>query len=112
MTDVFIDHDLLITLKANFDTFQSQYTLDMKELKDGTQFTLSDHEKRIKVVEEIVQVTTPVESLKQFKTLQQEVHDFKTTANAFRLIAGLVGGAIMYLLTQIPNLIRQWGIKI
>lgn len=100
------DHDTLIRVETKMDGLVT----DIKEMKDGVQKTLADHELRIKKVEDIVQVTTPIETLGEFRKLQLEVRDFKTTANAFRVIAGLVGGGIMYLLTQIPNVLRGWGL--
>lgn len=103
-----LDHDTLIRVETKMDGIVS----DIKEMKDGTSKTLADHELRIQSIEDIVQITSPLETVKDFRKLQLEVRDFKTTANAFRLIAGLVGGAIMYLLTQVPNLLKTWGLKI
>jgi hypothetical protein len=42
------DHDALIELKTEFKAFVRQYSLDIKELKDGTQKTLIDHDLAIK----------------------------------------------------------------
>ena len=43
---------------------------------------------------------------KEFYSLKEEVHDFKTTATAYRVIAGIIGGLIAFILTQIPMWVR------
>jgi hypothetical protein len=102
------DHDLLITLSTRFDTFTQQYALDMKELKDGTAGKLVDHENRIKTVEKTISNVQLETSYKEFVQLKQQFHDFQTTAMVWRSIAGIGGGAAMWLLTQIPRWIELW----
>lgn len=104
------DHDLLIELKATFDAFMKRYDSDMLQLKDGYTSKLNDHEVRLKSIEKVVDQTDLVESYKEFVVLKQEFHDWKTTANVIRVIAGMVGGIVFYLLTQIPNILRLAGI--
>lgn len=73
------DHDILVTLSANFVSFTKQYALDVKELKDGTKLTLDDHETRIRKLEEIV-------------------HDDKTTRKAQLRVASLTGAIVTFVL--------------
>ena len=43
---------------------------------------------------------------KEFYLLKEEVHDFKTTAVAYRVMAGAIGGVFAFVLTQLPAWIR------
>lgn len=56
-----MDHDLLITLNADFQSFVRQYRLDIKDLKDGTTMKLGDHESRIRLVEHFLEKIDPKE---------------------------------------------------
>lgn len=103
------DHDLLIKLNTQFEIFTTQYKQDMLSLKDGYTRTLADHELRINKLEKITDEVSPIETVKEFRLLQQQVHDFVVSANAYRVVGGLLGGAVVFLLTQLPNIIKIIG---
>lgn len=96
------DHDTLIRLEGKVDSIQR----DVAELKDGISSKIADHEIRIKAIEKVIVETDLLNSYKSFLHLKEEVHDFKTTATVWRTIAGAVGGALFWLLTQIPFIWR------
>ena len=48
----------------------------------------------------------PVETLKEFKVLQTKVNNFVVSAKAWRVAGGMAGGAILWLLIQVPNWIK------
>lgn len=83
------DHDTIIRVETKMDAMAS----DIKEIKDGTTAKLTDHELRIKKIEDDVLVA-------------------KTNVSAYRVMGGVIGGAIMYLLTQVPTILKSWGIKL
>lgn len=93
------DHDALIRVESKLDNLAT----DVKLMGDGVTKTMSDHELRLKKLEDIVTQTSPLDSIKEFRALQQKVHDFTTTANAYRIVAGFIGGVIVFILTQLPN---------
>lgn len=116
------DHDLLIRLDQKFETFTKQYALDIKGLNDGITTQLAKHEvqiqgleKRVDSIEQINNVVKPEEALKDYLKFKKDINDlllkFTTTANAYRLIAGLVGGFIMWVITQLPNILESWGLR-
>ena len=98
----FKDHDLLITLNVKVDALTQK--LDI--ISDGVNAKLSDHEKRIGSVESTISKFDPKELTPRFFKLEQEVHDFKTTTKVYRLVAGAGGGAVFFILTQIPSWVR------
>lgn len=100
------DHDLLIRLEGKIDSITS----DLKAMKDGMSTQLIDHEGRISTIEGIVQRVSPDKTFGEFQILKQEVHDFKTSINVARIIAGAIGGVIMFVLSQVPGILRSWGI--
>ena len=100
------DHDLLITLNAKVDGLVS----DVKAMQDGVGKQITDHEIRIRKIEATHDAVKPEESVKLLNTLAQEFRDFKVSINAFRFIGGLIGGGIFFLLTQIPNILKSFGL--
>ena len=124
MTDVNVpaslsptDHDGLVTLIANFGSFTKQYTQDIKEIKENVNGRLIGHdadikanEMRITALEKLVTETNPIEAFKSLSDLKAEYHDDKTKFNTYRVVGGIVGGAIMWVITQLPNILRGWGL--
>ena len=111
------DHDLLITLHTKLESFIAQYHIDMKGLHDGVTQQLADHSATLKIHEKmldehqrVMDVVKPEKTLEDYLGLKQRVNDFFTTAKAYRLAAGAIGGFITYLLTQVPSLLRFLGI--
>ena len=96
------DHDALIRVESKLDNLAT----DVKIMGDGFGKTVADHEIRIKRIEDVIVQTNLLESYKEFRILQQKVHDFMTSANVYRVIAGFLGGGIVFLATQLPNWIR------
>lgn len=100
------DHDTLIRIEANLTNLAT----DVKIMGDGLNARVADHELRLQKIETLVNQINPVDTVKEFRTLQQQVHDYFTTANAYRVIAGVVGGLVMFILTQAPNILKLWGV--
>lgn len=96
-----LDHDTLVRMEEHI----KMIALDIKEMKEGTSFTLSDHEARLKRIETTLEIVKPEESLVEFRELQRQVRDFVVTANVFRVLGGIIGGIIVFLLTQAPALV-------
>ena len=108
------DHDLLIELNTKFGIFMIQNKNDMKDLKDGASTQLQehenkikDHEKRINDMEELRDLINPIQVVKDFRSLESEIHDIKVTAKVWRVVAGMFGAALFWFVTKIPYL---WGI--
>jgi hypothetical protein len=93
------DHDTLIRIEANLNNLAT----DVKIMGDGLNARVADHELRMQKLETVVNQLNPIETLKEFRNLQQQVHDFYTTANVYRIIAGFVGGLFMFVATQLPT---------
>lgn len=115
------DHDLLIRLEAKFETFTSQYHLDMKNLNDGitrkvTENTLAiqDQDKRLRTIEAVISNVRLEETYSEYLLFRQEVRDLltkaTTTANVYRMLAGFIGGAVVWLITSLPSILSSWGI--
>lgn len=100
------DHDTLIRIEANL----SNLATDVKIMGDGLNARVADHELRIQKIETLVNQTSPLETVGEFRKLQSEVHDFKVTANVYRVIAGFTGGFVMFLFTQVAPLLRYFGL--
>lgn len=96
------DHDTIVKIETKLDGLIT----DVKIMGDGVMGKLSDHEVRIKKLEDVVIQIDPITTVKEFRILQQQFHDSITTANTYRIIAGFIGGLVMFLLTQAPNWIR------
>lgn len=96
------DHDTITRLEVKMDTLIKGQEM-MSSSLDGK---IVDHESRINKLEAIVESVQPEKTINEFRLLQQQVRDFVTTANVFRVISGIVGGGVVFLLTQLPNWIR------
>lgn len=116
------DHDLLIGLNVKFETFTKQYHLDMKSLNDGMTKQITEntihirgHEKRLDELERIVEVVRPEETTKDYLKFKQDIKDIilraNTLANVYRVVAGIIGGLIMWVITQLPSVLQSWGVK-
>lgn len=112
------DHDLLIRLSANFESFTKQYQLDMRELKDGTTRQISDHEIRLQKLEKNYDVAQPEEKAKrllvaetEIAAVKQEIRDFITTAKTARWFIGIITAIMGSVVTLFGNYIfRLLGI--
>lgn len=94
------DHDRLIRLESKIDNLSS----DVKDMKDGTQKEMADHELRIRQVERAIEATDLENSYQKFLTLQRNFDIFQASSKAERRVWGIVGGAlggtVVMILTQ------------
>lgn len=100
------DHDALVRIEANL----SNLSTDVKIMGDGLNARVADHELRIQKIETLINQTNPLETVKEFRVLQGKVHDYFTTANAYRVIAGIIGGFIFFIFSQLPTWLRITGV--
>lgn len=99
------DHDLLIRLEAKVDTL----IIDVKEVKDGTNTKLLDHEARIRSIEKIHEEINPIQAAKDFRDVQQELHDFRTIWKFVVTVASAIGGIIGFGLSIIADSLHLFG---
>lgn len=115
------DHDLLIRLDEKFENFLKQYHVDMKNIREGVSEKLGSHsakiagnEKRIDELERVVGVVRLEETYNDYLEFKSEVRDIvvvsQTKANLYRVLGGVAGGIITFLLIQLPNILSSWGI--
>lgn len=93
------DHDVLITLNANFNTFLKQYHIDMKELKDNMALKLAEHESRLTAMEQLRDKIQPERIVSRVEENTVWIRDFKVS---WRMILWVIGGAsslVTFLLT-------------
>lgn len=102
------DHDILVIIKTRVDDL----TTTIIELKNGVQAQLTDHESRIRFIERLIDQVNPTEQISQGKIFQKEfyavrdkIDDFfsrwKVYAAFGLFLAGITGGMIQWLLTNI-----------
>ena len=99
------DHDILIELKTNFARFTDQYQKDISELKSGTAGKLVDHENRIDALEKIQDEIKPVQTVKEFRVLQQAFRDQqianRTTVRLIGIFSPIISSIITMVLFQV-----------
>lgn len=100
------DHDTLIRVEAKMDNLST----DVKIMGDGVMKSIADHEKRIHDLENVVAQSDPVNNIKLLFQLRDQIREFTSTAAAWRVMAGLLGGFMMFFLTQLPVILRNFGI--
>lgn len=107
------DHDLLIELNTKFEIFMVQNKNDMVQLRDGYREkindntnSIKDHETRLNSIEALRDQIDPMKMSHDLKTLQGSVHDFTLSIKLWRVMGGMVGGAILWILTQLPNILN------
>lgn len=99
------DHDLLIRLDAKVDGL----VLTVNEMKDGTAKQLAEHEVRIKAIElindqlNLRQMNSDVDSNKQW------IHDFSFRWKVILAFCFTMGGAFMWMINNIKNIINFFG---
>lgn len=101
----FEDHTTLIRLEAKVDNFLTQYIVDVKELKDGTNNRLADLENKVKKIEQLHEVIKLEEARDHLDVLWQERHDTKLTRKFAYGLIGTIGGIIAYLLQFLVSFI-------
>lgn len=104
------DHDSITKLTTKFDDFLKQYQVDMAQLKDGYTSKLTDHETRLRVIEKTIDQVNLNNLNKDVLDTKNAMQNFKATAMAWRTVGGLVGGFVMFILTQLPNILKLLGI--
>lgn len=96
------DHDNLIRIETKLDNL----TEDVKSLKLSTMDRINKLEGKVIAIDELHARVNPLDSVIRLNQLEIKIHDFYQTSNVYRTIAGVVGGAIFFILTQIPNWIK------
>lgn len=99
------DHDILIRLDEKFEIFTTQYALDIKSLKDNVTKDITSNKLKLDAHDSVLKKHE--ERLDKMDK-EKDIKDGK--ANLLKVIAGAIGGFIMFLLTQLPNILRNWGI--
>ena len=99
------DHDTIIRLEAKLDGLIA----DVKIMNDGMSKQIGDHEVRLRKIEDIVIQADPTGNIARLNKLEQEVRDFKTGANVYRVVAGAVGGMMVFVFSQLPTWLRLLG---
>ena len=100
------DHDLLIRLDEKVDVL----VLQIQTLNDGITERIGKLEVRMTAVEKVHDQVDPLGSKQQLEKVLDEVRDFKTSANTYRVIGGLIGATMFFILTQIPAWLKVIGI--
>jgi len=101
------DHDTLIRVETKLD----QLTDVVKEIKDGTAAKLADLDMRTSAIEGIVTEVKPLQTYKDFLKLKSTVHDAFLVAKVWQWLAGTVGAGVFWVITQIPNILKAWGLR-
>ena len=96
------DHDLIVRL----DTKMDQLSVDVKDLKDGTSATLSQHESRIAAIERVHDEVNPLQALKQIREVAEEQHDFKIVWKFIIALAIGLSSAITLILSSIFQILH------
>lgn len=104
------DHDMLIRLDNKFDIFLNQYTIDIKRLENGTMAKIAAvevvqraQEVYLDEIKRIINVTEPERTVREF-------HEFKEKFNLIVATASIIGGLVMFILTQAPTILKNWGV--
>lgn len=97
------DHDLLIELKSDFKNFVRQYTVDIKDIKDGTANKLADLDLRLKLMEKLAVEYPPAQIIPIVRNNEKWISNFKLT---WKLIIGIVttvGALVGFIVNLIAN---------
>ena len=62
----------------------------MKELKEGNTRILGDHEVRLRTIEKVFEYVNPEETYRDFRKLEQKVHDTETKAKMLRWVWNII----------------------
>lgn len=100
------DHDTIVRLEAKIDGL----VIDVKGINDGTSSKIADHESRIRKLEDSLIIYEPTKNIQRLEVVEAKVQRMTETAMIWRSIAGVLGGAIFFILTQLPNWLRIIGI--
>jgi len=95
------DHDTLIEIR----TLVSELKHDINHLREGTHVQLIEHDKRIRVVEDLITRVQPIERIVRGDRMLREWDEFKTR---FKIYVGLIiaiGGILGAVLNQV---LRIW----
>lgn len=95
------DHDILVGLNVKVDRLIS----DVKEVKDGTNQQLMDHERRIETLESINNKYPANVLVPEFLELKQKFHDQTLTAKERLRLTVIISSVITFVLTTIGAII-------
>ena len=93
------DHDTLVRLETKLD----QLTVDVKDLKDGTNVRIANLEKRMDDMETIRDRYNPKSLVPMIQAHEQWIHDYKLTQKLLLIAAGAAGGVIAFLINFISK---------
>lgn len=103
------DHDTLVMLNANFNTFLMQYKLDMTELKDGTTLKLADHESRLRSLESLRDTINPQQMLARLDEVVQWKREFIIRWRTTLWIVGGASSIVTFILTVLAFMLKIIG---
>lgn len=112
------DHDILITLVetvknnhvAMLDKI-AQLKQDVSEIKDNVNLQITNHELRIKALEEVHNKVNPEVELKKLNDVYQWSHDFRITWKFILGVAIAVSSIISFFLGTILDVFQLFGGK-
>lgn len=99
------DHDLLIRV----DTKLTQLSVDVKEVKDGTNARIAALESKSLLYDKIIAEYPPEKYAPIVFKNQQDIHDFKLTYKVGVAIAAGVGAFVTWVLTTFNNVTHVFG---
>lgn len=82
-----MDHDTIVRMESKLDVLIK----NVENLTNGSTMKLNDHENRI-------------------RSLELREHDEGLRTNVFRFVVVGIFGAVVWVLTQVPDILRGWGI--
>ncbi len=104
------DHDLLIRVDTKVDSL----VIAFRELKEGSTATLAEHGVRIRKLEDASQKYDAETLIPRFLKVEKDVNDFqanfKATIKVSRYVFLVMGGLISFILTQLPTILKGWGL--
>lgn len=96
------DHDTLIRVETKMD----QLVSDVKELKDGLTFRVSQIEMRVADLEKLRDEIQPKTAMMKLEEVYQWKHDFKLT---WKVILGIVSVTSSIAGAVVSLVLRLWG---
>ena len=100
------DHDTLIEIKTKLQ----EVLAEIKSLSDGVSAKIADHEVRLRKVEDALITYEPSKNLNRLDLIEKKVIQMESNAFINRTIVGVVSAAVFFVLTQLPGVLRSWGI--
>ncbi len=107
------DHDILInlvnTVKSNHDHLlekMAEVGGDVAEIKDGTAAQISNHESRIRIMEDIIKVYEPKPLVQMLMSHERWISEFKLTWRNASVVLVAFGGIVGFLFARIQDIVN------